>query len=147
MLHITESVDCMGSKHLFRSHLCSKWLNGKVFLAVKYHRKWILNSEKVPQLGLLLKNKNVGGELRSKRGAVDVQKMWSEMYSCEQEPPIFPLLQIVGLEGKLKEEFQRIPEKQGMFCKDEGYTLCACPLCVRCKDGRGLRGAMNLSGN
>lgn len=59
------------------------------------------------------------------------------MAACEQEPPVFSLLQIMGQEGKLKEQFQspKIPENPGMFCKDEGYSLCACSLCVGWKDG------------
>lgn len=60
-----------------------------------------LNSVKVSQLGLLLKkNKNVGRELRGKRATGDLQaEDVNCMACCEQEPTVFPLLQIMGQEG------------------------------------------------
>lgn len=44
------------------------------------------------------------GQERDRRSAGRCGVEW--MACCEQEPPAFPLLKIMGQEGKLKEQFE-----------------------------------------
>lgn len=78
-------------------------------------RKWLLNSKKVSLTTwpVVEEEQKCGqGAKGQERGGRSSGRRHGEKCCCdckmagEQEPPAFPLLQITGLEGTLKEQFQ-----------------------------------------